>query len=115
MNKLRSLPKKPLNNNHDQFINRLGARLFLVVIFLAAVGEKILTIYNSSDDNENSPTLYLLTIFDILILVILIFVEYFMHRKLGTKVLKYACVVDILLFIFFSLDWIVSIEYIFHP
>jgi len=115
MNKLRSLPKKSLKNNkHDQFVNKLGARLFLVLIFIASVGEKILTVYNSSDDNENSPTLYLLTILDILILVVLIFVEYFLRRKIGQKVLKYTWIVDILLFIFFSLDWIISIEFIFN-
>jgi len=99
--------------NHDfnleHFESRLTARLGSVIVYMAQFIYRLISIFTNPTIQAKTQLLFMISLPFPVLVALIIGLEYFLFKKLGSKVAKYSSHVDLLLLLFFIGDWVIIV------
>ena len=95
--------------NMEHFRIRLTARLCIILVCLVQFIPRLPIILAEPGVTSQAQLFTIISLpFPVLMIITIIF-EYFLYKKLGPGIVKYSWLVDIMLLIFFTGDWVITV------
>ena len=106
-------PLRQQHQNHDfnteRFKTRLTAKSCVILVAITQIITRviIITCENNSNRKTALPTIISLPFYAAMALVVCF--EYYLYRKIGPKIMNYSQIIDIILLLFFTVEWLLTI------
>jgi len=104
-----TLRNRQHDNNLERFKTRLAAKCCVAFIAVTQVITRLIILFTEHKLNHSAEIIYSVAIGCLGLIVALVAVEYFLFKKIGPKIMKYSKILDLLLLIVFTAEWLLVI------
>jgi len=101
---------KPRDVDLDRFQCRLTARLCVIFIAITQIGLRLLLVFAEPGLSQDSKISYLTSLPFLIVASLIVGIEFFLFKRIGSKIVKYSFVVDLLLLGIFLGEWVSNLN-----
>jgi len=106
MNAISNSSQRTHDFNMEHFCIRLTARLCFLLVCVLALIPRFTVLFSDAGLASKTQLMVIISLPFPLLMGLVIGFEYFLYRKLGPDIVKYSHLVDIMLLLFFTADWV---------
>jgi len=98
------------NRNHDfnieRFKTRLTAKSCVIFVTVTQIFVRLILIFCESGLKIQTQLLTIISLVPLTLMALIICLEFFLYKKIGPRVMNYSHIIDLILLILFTAEWI---------
>ena len=94
----------------ENFHTRLIARLCVILLCVTQIGQRLFFVLDEPNLSRDSKIFYLASLPFLVFVSIIVGIEFILFKKIGTKIIKYSRIIDLVFFFTFIGEWFFTLH-----